>query len=74
MPNFVIGRTKYDNYIIQSLAHNPSQVMIDASNMVAIVHQTIDGVRSGLRKQRSEKKSCMIERVLVSYSNQHVME
>ena len=33
MPNFVIGRTKYDNYVVQSLAHDPSQVMIDASNM-----------------------------------------
>ena len=58
MPNFVIGRTKYDNYIIQSLSHDNTQVMVDASNLVAIIHQTIDGVRSGLRKQRSEKKSC----------------
>ena len=61
MPNFVIGRTKYDNYIIQALAHDPSQVIIDMSNSVAIVHQTVDGVRSGLRKQRSEKKSCKVD-------------
>ena len=32
MPNFVIGRTKYDNFIIQSIARDPSQSMIDMSN------------------------------------------
>lgn len=40
---------------------------------MAIVHQTIDGVRSGLRKQRSEKKSCRHGERLTR-SDQHALE
>ena len=40
---------------------------------MAIVHQTIDGVRSGLRKQRSEKKSCR-EGERAGLSDQHAVE
>ncbi|KAK8793520.1 hypothetical protein WA158_004879 [Blastocystis sp. Blastoise] len=54
MPRFVIGRAKFDNWIIQYVSRSEEIAMIDATQAVMLLHQTGKrGNRSGVKKERA---------------------
>lgn len=40
VPNFVIGRPGYDNWLVDHVYHNPNVLLIDATETIAAIHQT----------------------------------
>lgn len=40
IPPFVIGRPGYDNWLVDHIYHNPKVALVDATQTVAVIHQT----------------------------------